>query len=354
MRVRGKVSIWEGAGKLRLQMTALDVEALLGGIAVARQRLLAQLAEGGLLEANRRLALSPVPLRVGLVTSEGSEAHRDFAGRLERSGFAFEVRVERSLVQGAQAPWQIAAALRRLGRAGLDLIVVVRGGGGRGDLAAFDSEPVARAIAGAPVPVWVGVGHSGDRSVADEVAQASFITPTACGDALVARVEAYWGGVQRSAATLAQRASARLGWAADELTRTRSFLSRHVTHQLERREDELGTRRARLGAAASRLVEVESGSLALLTDRLARCMRAAALEEAHGVRRCREVLRAYDPQRQLERGWSLTRDESGRLLRSVGEVESGSLVRTTLADGEVGSRVERVAAHGGRPAATSR
>lgn len=340
VRVRGKVGVWEGAGKLRLQMTALDVEALLGGIAVARQRLLRQLGEEGLLEANRRLALSPVPLRVGLVTSQGSEAHRDFAGRLERSGFAFELRVERSLVQGTQAPWQIAGALRRLGRAELDLIVVVRGGGARGDLAAFDSEPVARAIAGAAVPVWVGIGHTGDRSVADEVAHQSFITPTACGEALVAWVEAYWSRVLGCAATLASRASSRLTVAAERLGRTRTMVSHHVRHQLLRRSDALAERCDQLQSATSRLIESEALQLVLLADRLARCGRDAALEEAHGVRRCREVLRAYDPQRQLERGWSLTRDEAGRLVRSVADLSDGELVRTTLADGELRARVE--------------
>jgi exodeoxyribonuclease VII large subunit len=323
-------------------MTALDVEALLGGIAVARQRLLRQLAEEGLLEANRRRALALVPLRIGLVTSEGSEAHRDFAGELERTGFAFELAVERSLVQGPQAPWQIAAALRRLGRSPLDLVVIVRGGGGRGDLAAFDSEHVARAIAGAPFPVWIGVGHSGDRSVADEVAHGSFITPTACGEAIVARVEGYWSGVSKAAAALAARASSRLDTAGERVGRARSVLSGATRNQLIRRADELGGSCARLVAAASRTVEGEAGQLGLLSDRLARCGRAAAVVEAHGVRRCRDVLRAYDPQRQLERGWSLTRDETGRVVRSLDQVSAGQLVSTVVADGELHARVEQV------------
>ncbi|HTW97418.1 MAG TPA: exodeoxyribonuclease VII large subunit [Acidimicrobiales bacterium] len=354
VRVRGRVGVWEGGGKLSLSLTALDVEALLGGIAVARQRLLRQLAEEGLAEANRRRALSLVPLRIGLVTSEGSEAHRDFAGCLERSGYAFDLRVERSLVQGPHAPWLIAAALRRICRGELDLVVVVRGGGGRGDLAAFDSDQVARAIATAPVPVWVGVGHSGDRSVADEVAHASFSTPTACGEALVARVEGYWAGVSRAAAALASRASARLDAAVERVGRSRSMLSGMARHQLGRRADELAARRARLGAAVTRTVGHETGELGLLADRLARCARTAAQEEAHSVRRCREVLRAYDPQRQLERGWSLTRDESGRIVRSLDQLARGELVRTAVADGEIEARVEQLLRPAPTPGAVER
>ena len=150
MRVRGRVSVWEGGSKLRFTLTELDIEALLGGIAAARRRLVHALEVEGLLHANQRLELSLVPLRVGVVTSPGSEAHRDFVGQLDRSGFAFEVFFEATLVQGAEAPDQIAAALGRLRSVPIDLAVVVRGGGARGDLAAFDSEPVARAIATVP------------------------------------------------------------------------------------------------------------------------------------------------------------------------------------------------------------
>ena len=108
VRVRGKVTVWEGGSKLRFSMTALDVEALVGGIAAARRRLLGTLAGEGILEANRRLALPVVPLRIGLVTSPGSEAYGDFTGQLQRSGYRFEVRFEPSSVQGPEAPAQIA------------------------------------------------------------------------------------------------------------------------------------------------------------------------------------------------------------------------------------------------------
>ena len=143
-----------------------------------------------------------MPLHVGVVTSPGSEAHRDFVGQLDRSGFAFQVYFEATLVQGAEAPDQIAAALTRLRLSPIDLAVVVRGGGARGDLAAFDSEPVASAIATAPFPVWTGIGHTGDRSVADEVAHRAMITPTQCGEAVVGRVAEYVGEIERTAGAL--------------------------------------------------------------------------------------------------------------------------------------------------------
>ncbi|MDA8296865.1 MAG: exodeoxyribonuclease VII large subunit [Actinomycetota bacterium] len=340
VRVRGRVSVWEGGSRLRFVLRAIDVEALLGGIAAARRRLLAALAAEGLLEANRRLPLCLVPLRIGVVTSPGSEAHRDFIGQLERSGFAFCVQLERSLVQGPEAPRQIAAALGRLERFGPDLAVVVRGGGGRGDLAAFDSEEVARAIAGAPFPVWTGIGHTGDRSVADEVAHRACITPTACGEAVVAVVAAYRDQVTRHAAELTRLARARLESAAQRLEGCEAAVGRGVRHQLARRADALDACREALGRGVVASLERDRVRLeATARDSAAatqRLLERLERDQLHDV----QVLRAYDPRRQLERGWSLTHDAAGRLIRSVAGLEVGTRIRTRFADGSARSVVE--------------
>jgi exodeoxyribonuclease VII large subunit len=97
-----------------------------------------------------------VPLRIGLVASPSTEGQRDFLGQLENSGMAFDVRTTRTQVQGREAPGSIAAAVKRFQSFEPDLIVVVRGGGSKADLAAFDHEKVARAIAASRVPVWTG------------------------------------------------------------------------------------------------------------------------------------------------------------------------------------------------------
>ena len=101
----------------------------------------------------------------------------------------------RASVQGAEAPRAIAGALVALAGRNCDVAVVVRGGGSKADLAAFDTEPVARAIATMPIPVWIGIGHTGDQSVADIVANRSFVTPTECGQELVGRVATWWESV---------------------------------------------------------------------------------------------------------------------------------------------------------------
>src|SRR5690606_30731872 len=137
---------------------------------VARAELLARLRAEGLLDRQAALALPPVPLRVGLVTSRGSAAEADFLDELARSGFAFHVIAVDVRVQGTGAPRAIARGIASAAARACDVLAVVRGGGARTDLAAFDQEVVARTIAACPTPVLTGVGHEIDRSVADEVA----------------------------------------------------------------------------------------------------------------------------------------------------------------------------------------
>lgn len=342
VRVRGKVSVWEGGSKLRFSMTALDVEALVGGIAAARRRLLGLLAAEDLLEANRRLPLPLVPLRIGLVTSPGSEAYRDFTGQLERSGYCFDIRFEPSVVQGPDAPGGIAAALAKLEAFDPALVVLVRGGGARGDLAAFDSEPVARAISEARFPVWTGIGHTGDRSVADEVAQRALVTPTQCGEAVVATVSKYLEDVERIARRLSSSVDARLDEASRSLQARSSLLRRGVTQGLTSSLQALRATEMRVGSAALVTIERSRGHLANRAQRLGSLSVQQVAVQAERVEHDRELLRVLDPRRQLERGWSLTRDEQGQVVRTAASLRRGGRLVTTFAHGSAVSVVGEI------------
>ena len=339
VRVLGRLGVWTGGSKLRLTLTALDVEALVGGITAARRRLVKLLAAEGLLDANRRLPTPPVPLRVGLVTSAGSEAYRDFTGTLSRSGFRFAVRLEHSLVQGMAAPGQISSAVRRLHAYEPDVIVIVRGGGGRGDLAAFDSEEVARAIATSSYPVWTGIGHTGDLSVADEVAQRALVTPTACAESLCEAVQAFCSGLDAGADRLVRLARQLLVSAGEGLGRERRRLSTATCHRLDRSADalEIAARRTVHGALLA--TERNESALRARSGRVGTLARQVLTGADQRIAHDRRMLDAFDPKRQLARGWSLTRLASGAVVRSVGDAAPGSELTTIVADGTIASVV---------------
>ncbi|MEY2974050.1 MAG: exodeoxyribonuclease large subunit, partial [Actinomycetota bacterium] len=190
VRIRGTLDVYAPSGRLSLKVSDVDPQFTLGDISAARDAVMARLAADDLLDRNARLPLPIVPLRVGVVTSIGSAAWHDFRDEIVRSGYGFHLLGVDARVQGDQAEAMVVAGIGRAVALAVDVVVVVRGGGARNDLAAFDSEGIARAIAMCPVPVWTGLGHEIDRTVADEVAHTAHKTPTACADALVDLVAA--------------------------------------------------------------------------------------------------------------------------------------------------------------------
>jgi exodeoxyribonuclease VII large subunit len=362
VRIRGRLDWYAPRGQLQLRMTAIDPAYTLGQLEVARAELLARLEAEGLLRRNAERPLPLVPLRVGLVTSRGSAAEADFLHELEESGFAFHVIAVDARVQGVGAPRHIAAGIASVAARACDVIAVVRGGGARTDLAAFDDERVARAIALSPVPVLTGIGHETDRAVADDVAHTAAKTPTACAQLLVERVAALLGEVERcwaAVARVSQRELAahqqRVHGHAERASRSvRSSLA-SATHRLDahgrraRRagavalataDERLGRDLGRLTGAARVGVRDASGALAAAERRLvARAPRAIG-EAERAVAAVEARVRALDPERALARGWSITRTVDGRVVRSAAEVTSGDTLVTQLGTGEVRSTVD--------------
>ena len=140
---------------------------------------------------------------------------------------AFEVTVAPTAVQGKDAPARVAAAISELQAEQLDLIVVVRGGGIEGRSGRIRPRAVARAIATSDIPVWTGIGHTGDQSVADEVANRSFITPTECGQELARLAIDYWRQVEDAGHALARMARDHVLRRPDRLLATRQRADGH-------------------------------------------------------------------------------------------------------------------------------
>ena len=430
LMIQGSLDIGD-RGHLTLSVDDVDIAALIGERARARQMLVQRLVADDLFDANRRQRLPPLPLRVGVVTSGGSDGHRDLMRQLEESAFAFTVTLRSVPVEGPAAPRSIQAALATFGPADTDVAVIVRGGGAKASLDAFDMPIVAHAIASAGIPVWTGIGHTGDRSVADEVAHRSFPTPSAVGQALVDEVTSARERLTRSVAVVAQRIDARLLAATSNVDGHRRELATLARSQLARHEHVAASAAAHLGRSARRGLDVRAGQvgsaahairasgsaeLRAATARLnglaldavgaarRRCVDGAAdlgiaasaaataateqLRRAHvpvdtsaaALRRSRfdglldqqsasvsvlaqralhcterrlgaaagnvsavsAVLGAYDPARQLARGWTLTTGADGRLVRRIHDLTAGDTLITTLADGTATSTVTRL------------
>jgi exodeoxyribonuclease VII large subunit len=340
--LRGRVEFYAPRAQVNFVAVDVDVDALLGRLAARRAALLKALESEGLLRRNASLALGVPALSVGLVASPGTEGFNDFLGQLWGSGLAFTVVVVPAQVQGPSAPASLARGITALADADCDVIVLVRGGGSKADLVAFDSEPVARAIAACRVPVWTGIGHTGDQSVADIVASRAFVTPTECGQELVQRAGEWWETVVGTAWLVARRATEVLEAAVERDSAARARLSQATRQQLHRHAERLDTRSRRIASQARRQLDVASASVDQRAERLGPCARHALDNHGERLDSWRRLLAAYDVDRQLERGYTLTLGHDGRIVRSVAALEAGSTLVTRFADGTAVSEVQTI------------
>lgn len=361
IRCRIALDFYPPHGKLQAQIREVDPVFALGQLEARRRETLAALAAEDLLEANRRRPLPDLPLVVGLVTSEGSAAYHDFLATLAESGFGFRVTFVHAAVQGREAEIAVASALDLLAGARVDCVAIVRGGGARSDLAAFDSRAIAFAVARAPLPVLTGLGHEIDDTVADRVAHVALKTPTKAAEFLVARLEAAEQASERLRARFGSAGRAPLARAAEALARAeRRFLGARAR---------LADVAARLGALARALAA--TAPLALRGARDRRSSLAGQLQRAapRGVERAARTWRrtgesllarsrarlllagakldgtarlvaGLAPARTLRRGFSITRGPAGRALLAPSEAAPGDRLTTELAGGRLASRVE--------------
>ncbi|MBV8201624.1 MAG: exodeoxyribonuclease VII large subunit [Acidobacteria bacterium] len=364
IRCRGNLDFYGAGGRLQLTIREVDPAFTLGLLELRRRETLAALAAAGLMERNRALALPELPLQLALVTSEGSAAYHDFLSGLRESGYGFRVLFVHAAVQGRDAEREVVSALRvlaGLAAASIDCAVVIRGGGSRTDLAAFDSRAIAEAIARAPFPVLTGLGHEIDRSIADLVAHTALKTPTKAAEFLIERVvrldlavAELHRALRRHALTPLARAREDLGRAergvslarlrlagagnrVEEQARALARLGRSALRAALRHGDEL---RVRLGAAAPRGLGRAERERRRRAERVCGAARGHLREARATLQGLERLASQLDPQRTLERGFSITRDAAGLLLRDPAQVARGAVLVSRLAGGLLRSVVQ--------------
>ena len=362
--VRGRVSVYDQRGQMQLVAETMEPVGA-GSLQLAFEQLKEKLKAEGLFDAERKRALPAFPRTVGIITSPSGAVIRDFLNIVGRRHSGLSVMVCPVSVQGDSAVAEIVAGLNCLNASGLvDVIVLARGGGSLEDLAAFNSERVARAIAASKLPVVSAIGHETDFTIADFVADLRAPTPSAAAE-LITEAQ------HKIAEHLANR-SMRLGRAAHfQLLTAQQRLNRlpvsrmearmaAVLHRLEQRFDDgsQGLEEALNGALRQMQRRVDDLSAAVLRHdprqrlaharqhfaaggtRIDRAMERMLHEEKTRLHALEARLHSLSPLAVLERGYALVLDEQGALVRSAQRVIPGERVFTRLSDGTFTSRVE--------------
>jgi len=362
--VRGRVSVYEQRGQMQLVAETMEPVGA-GSLQLAFEQLKQRLKAEGLFDAARKRPLPAFPRAVGIVTSPAGAVIRDFLNIVNRRHAGLTVLILPVAVQGDQAPAEIESGLAQLNESGLvDVIVLARGGGSLEDLAAFNSERVARAIAVSRLPVVSAIGHETDFTIADFAADLRAPTPSAAAELITEAQHKIAEHLANQSHRLDRAVRFQLLQARQRLTRlpvsrAESRLSTQLHRQAQRLDDlsfrqeaalagQLRQRQshvAELAAAVLRhdprqaLAQARERLLASRT-RIDRSLERTLQRSAVRIGALNGRLHSLSPLAVLERGYALVLSADGSLIRSTAQIAPGDRLTTRLADGAFTSRVE--------------
>ncbi|MFN2568071.1 MAG: exodeoxyribonuclease VII large subunit [Candidatus Dormibacteria bacterium] len=360
----GRLDVYEAGGTYQLYVERLDPSGV-GALALAVEQCRRRLAAEGLLDDGRKRPLPVLPRRVAVVTSRTGAAFRDVCTVMERRAPGVDVVLSPATVQGeGAAPTLVTALARAQMIGGVEVILLVRGGGAVEDLMPFNDEALARAIRRSRVPVVTGIGHQTDLTIADQVADRRGATPSAAAEVVVPSFTQLRADIAGRSARLDQAVQHGLdvkrqsGERLAERLRRLSPLQRlpglrqHLDGTVSRLRgallSEVAVKQRRLAAATANLqmqsplirLPAQREGLRRRTDRLEASLRGLLTARRAAVVHRDVRLQALSPERVIERGYSITLDDaSGRVVASATSLRPGQRLRTRLPGGEARSDV---------------
>ena len=367
VQLYGNVSVFEARGQYQLSVQILQPRGL-GLLQAKFEALKRKLEAEGLFDPARKRVLPKFPRRIGIVTSASGAAIRDLLNVLRRRAPWLQILINPVRVQGTGAAEEIAVAIRELATPNenwlpLDLIVVARGGGSIEDLWAFNEEIVARTIADVGVPIVSAIGHEIDFTICDFVADLRAPTPSAAAELVVPdiidlrrRVDVLAGSLDKclrnflahqqtrlrflSERTLARELLKRMRDAQQQFDLAREALHRHVAHKIDDyRRGFVHIASALQARSPARELTIKRKHFADLQRRFAALPPRFLADAKQRFGRIEGILRVLGPDATLRRGYSITRDKNGKIVRSIARVKRGIRLRTRVTDGDIESEV---------------
>jgi exodeoxyribonuclease VII large subunit len=317
----GKLDVYARRGEYSLVATSVQPKGV-GGLQLAFQQMYERLEHEGLFDPAHKQPLPEYPQRIAVITSPTGAAIHDVLTTARRRNRLVEILVYPAKVQGEGAAEQVARAIRRLNALnaslGIDAMIVGRGGGSLEDLWAFNEEAVARAIYDSEIPVVSAVGHEVDTTIADLVADFRAPTPTAAAEILVPE----------------------LAGMVELVTEYQLKLGRGLRHTLELWRGRLETMHERLTALGPlNQLRREQQRLDYLMEGLKWSMHHRLKDRKEKLNALGAHLEALSPLKVLERGYSITRDAKGAVIKKASDVRAGESITTRLAEGTITSQV---------------
>jgi exodeoxyribonuclease VII large subunit len=374
--VTGRPDYWAKGGRASLLITKIEPVGA-GALDAAFQALCRELRELGWFDEARKRPVPHFPRRIAVITSRTGAALQDVLDTMRRRCCVAEVVLIDVPVQGQGAAGAVTRAVRWISKVHrherVDVVLVTRGGGSKEDLWAFNDRALAAAIRESPVPVVAAIGHEVDTTIAELVADLRCATPTQAAmrltpdsAALMEQLSARANQLRRALTRSVREEGGRADSTRRALAASATTLLRRDRHRLDlaaaalerlRPAAVLAARRTVVDVLAARLTmgvraRVSAVVLPALARRLQRAVSGMVARRSERLASVARHLHSVGPASVLERGFSYTRREDGRLVRSPSGVRPGDRVVTSVAHGSFGSVVE--GAPGRKPPRPSR
>ncbi|ELR65238.1 Exodeoxyribonuclease VII large subunit [Photobacterium marinum] len=363
--VKARLSLYEPRGDYQLIIESIQPEGD-GRLQQQFEQLKMSLAAEGLFAQSLKKPLPDQPKRVGIVTSKTGAALHDILNVLQRRDPGLPVVIYPTMVQGEGAAISIAQAIGRANsRQECDVLIVGRGGGSLEDLWAFNEEIVARTIAASQIPIVSAVGHEVDVTIADFIADVRAPTPSAAAE-LISRdmthqtqkinqktqqlrhaIRHYLSGQQARIVNLQHRLDrqhpqVRLNQQQQLLDELSSRMERAIRQLISGHQQHISHAEYKLALhSPAHMLKQESNRLEQARHRLLDAMDRRLLNANHKLAMAAEKLETVSPLATLGRGYSITRDAKGKVIRKAEQVQAGDTLHTTVADGEIRSVVQK-------------
>ena len=359
--VKGSVSVFEASGAVQLYVSAMKPNGI-GDLYQQYELLKKKLSQEGLFDDNHKKPIPKYPMRVGLVTGRNTAAREDVISTITRRWPIAEVLECPVLVQGNSASEEILGALKRMDTLGLDVILLVRGGGSIEDLWAFNHEGLARTIYSLNTPIITGVGHEVDYTIVDFVADLRAPTPTGAAEMAVPdrneikqQILKLKSAMQQSAYKKLQLQQQRLSSLKGSqvlsnpmsMMEQRSLLLMYMNERLNNAVSNKKEVRFQLNEMKQSLSHMIQLKMSLLSNRITqyksdmnRSVHNRIDNEKEALAHQLVLMDAYSPLKVMTRGYSLVYKDQ-ELLKSVKDIEVGDTIEIRLQDGTLMNEVKK-------------
>ena len=319
VEVSGKFSLYAAKGRMNFDVDTINLAGE-GELRLQVARLAKKLESEGLCDADKKLPVPSFPKRIGLVTSPRGAVVHDVIRTLNRRMPTSNVVFAGVAVEGNKAPEEMIKALDVVEEAGVDVIILCRGGGSFEDLMPFNDEALARRIASSKTPIVTGIGHEPDTTIADLVSDFRASTPTGAAEA-----------VSLDSKEMVANYSAQLN-----NIKTGIIGRVKVTHE---RLEAIASRP--IFADGTKLFEAEFQTLDYNQEKLVRMLAELSKKYENQISLASAKLHDKSPLVILARGYSATKDASGKIVKNISQVKAGDKISVRVSDGQIDTTVER-------------